>query len=455
MSKVCLTDIAKLDGMSEWRILKFSDCIKQINTGLNPRKNFSLGHGKNRYITAKNLTKLGIIDFENCDYIDDKAKQIIHRRSDIQIGDILLSSRAPIGQSHLIKEEPSDYEIGESIFSIRVNKGIVRPDYFCLYLSSDFFVQLAAKNVTGSIIQEIRIGDLINIDVIVPPIDAQEKIANSIDMIDKKLILNNSICSDLESMAKLLYDYWFVQFDFPDENGRPYKSSGGRTVWNDELKCEIPEGWGVQPLSHFIEYSKNGDWGNEKSKKTSDICVNCFRGADFASITNDYHMTAPVRYISVENKDRLLADGDLVTEISGGSPTQATGRIGYINKGFLDRSENDMTCSNFCKAFTPYDKNYQYWLYQTWKFFYDIGAMFNYESKTTGIKNLMFDEFVTWNKVPEPNRELVLLYQKEIDLYYGKIQSLLIENQELASLRDFLLPMLMNGQIKIEDMKAS
>ena len=81
--------------------------------------------------------------------------------------------------------------------------------------------------------------------------------------------------------------------------------------------------------------------------------------------------------------------------------------------------------------------------------------MFNYESKTTGIKNLMFDEFVTWNKVPEPNRELVLLYQKEIDLYYGKIQSLLIENQELASLRDFLLPMLMNGQIKIEDMKAS
>ena len=291
MSKVCLTDIAKLDGMSEWRILKFSDCIKQINTGLNPRKNFSLGHGKNRYITAKNLTKLGIIDFENCDCIDDRAKQIIHRRSDIQIGDILLSSRAPIGQCHLIKDEPSDYEIGESIFSIRVNKSIVRPDYFCLYLSSDFFVQLAAKNVTGSIIQEIRIGDLMNIDVIVPPMDVQEKIANSINMIDKKLILNNSICSDLESMAKFLYDYWFVQFEFPNEEGKPYKSSGGKMVWNEELKRDIPEGWEVGNLSNnsltkIIKPGINKFEGTKNYLETADVTESSYTKGEEVTFEN-------------------------------------------------------------------------------------------------------------------------------------------------------------------------
>ena len=108
-----------------WRIMKFSDCIAQLNTGLNPRNNFSLGKGTLKYITAKNLTKQGTIDFSNCDSIDENAKIIINRRSDIKIGDILFSSRAPIGQCHLITEAPSFYDIGESIFSIRVNQDVV------------------------------------------------------------------------------------------------------------------------------------------------------------------------------------------------------------------------------------------------------------------------------------------------------------------------------------------
>lgn len=353
------------------------------------------------------------------------------------------------------KEERFKFVLNQRVGKVICNEDRLDKIYAHYLLATNSVKNQLEARASGTRQRNISPDDVYDVTVELPSLDEQKIIGKILFSIEQKQELNNSICSDLESMAKLLYDYWFVQFDFPDENGRPYKSSGGKMVWNDEMKREIPEGWEVQPLSHFIAYSKNGDWGNEKSKKTSDICVNCFRGADFASITNDYHMTAPVRYISAKNKDRLLSDGDLVTEISGGSPTQATGRIGYINKGFLDRSENDMTCSNFCKAFTPYDKSYQYWLYQTWKFLYDIGAMFNYESKTTGIKNLMFDEFVAWNKVPEPNRELALLYQKESDLYYGKIQSLLIENQELASLRDFLLPMLMNGQIKIEDVKAS
>ncbi|MBO5633781.1 MAG: restriction endonuclease subunit S, partial [Aeriscardovia sp.] len=253
----------------------------------------------------------------------------------------------------------------------------------------------------------------------------------------------------LEAMAKLLYDYWFVQFDFPDENGKPYKASGGKMVWNDELKREIPAGWEAKPLSAFIAESKNGDWGNNKPKRKDDIEVTCFRGADFASITDDYHVTAPIRYISANNSDRLLSDGDLITEISGGSPTQATGRVGYINQKFLDRNGGKMDCSNFCKAFTPMECFYQYWLYQTWKAFYDAGVMFNYESKTTGIKNLMFDEFITWVRVPAPSDELLKKYQEVCSQYYDKIQEEFIESTQLASLRDFLLPMLMNGQVKV------
>ena len=99
-----------------WRVLKFRECINQLNTGLNPRQNFSLGSGNIKYITAKNLTKFGTIDFSKCDYIDEKAKKIINKRSDIRINDILFSSRAPIGHCHLIKEEPNSYDIGNLFF---------------------------------------------------------------------------------------------------------------------------------------------------------------------------------------------------------------------------------------------------------------------------------------------------------------------------------------------------
>ena len=180
-----------------WKVLKFSECVTQLNTGLNPRSNFSLGHGKLRYITAKNLTKFGAIDFSKCDFIDDQAKRIIHRRSDIQVGDILFSSRAPIGHCHLINEEPLDYDIGESIFSIRVKQEIVLPDYLCLYLTSDYFVRMASLHTTGSIIQEIRIGDLMDTEVILPPMNVQNRIAECLKKIDRKIELNGKVNDNL------------------------------------------------------------------------------------------------------------------------------------------------------------------------------------------------------------------------------------------------------------------
>lgn len=182
---------------SNWRVMKFCDCVKQLNTGLNPRSNFSLGSGKLKYITAKNLTEYGTIDFSKCDLINEKAKEIINRRSNIQVGDILFSSRAPIGHCHLIKEEPDYYDIGESIFSIRVKTEILMPEYLCLYLASDFFVKLASKHTTGSIIQEIRVGDLMDTEVIVPPLKVQDRISICLDKIDRKIAINSMINDNL------------------------------------------------------------------------------------------------------------------------------------------------------------------------------------------------------------------------------------------------------------------
>ena len=113
-------------------------------------------------------------------------------------------------------------------------------------------------------------------------------------------------------MAKQLYDYWFVQFDFPNEEGKPYKSSGGAMVWNEKLKREIPKGWKDITLNAFIDKNKGGDWGYD-TPKDGTIRVGCIRGADIIKLNS-----VPTRHITLKHSDRLLEDGDIVIEISGG-----------------------------------------------------------------------------------------------------------------------------------------
>ena len=177
-------------------------------------------------------------------------------------------------------------------------------------------------------------------------IECQEKLVTILSVIDKKIALNNRINTELEAMAKTLYDYWFVQFDFPNEEGKPYKSSGGEMVWNEKLKREIPKRWKDITLNAFIDKNKGGDWGYDTSKDGT-IKIGCVRGADIIKL-ND----VPTRHITSKHSDRLLEDGDIVIEISGGSPVQATGRVALITKGVIERNGGALVCSNFCQSFS-------------------------------------------------------------------------------------------------------
>ena len=104
-------------------------------------------------------------------------------------------------------------------------------------------------------------------DFLIPDFEEQRKIANILSAIDDKIQINNQINHELEAMAKALYDYWFMQFDFPDQNGKPYKSSGGKMVYNPELKREIPEGWGVEKLKYFLTIKNGKDHKNLQDGK--------------------------------------------------------------------------------------------------------------------------------------------------------------------------------------------
>ena len=153
-----------------WTFSKVQDISSKICTGLNPRYNFNLGTGDIKYITVKNLTPNGTLDFTGCDTIDESARTIVHNRSDIQIGDILFASIAPLGRCYLIQSEPTDWDINESVFSIRANTDIITPAFLYLYFMSDAFIKHATSSSTGSIFKGIRINTLLETELCVPPL---------------------------------------------------------------------------------------------------------------------------------------------------------------------------------------------------------------------------------------------------------------------------------------------
>lgn len=321
-------------------------------------------------------------------------------------------------------------------------------EYVYYYLKTQYE---EIRNLSSGVRKNLNSNDIKNYPIRLPSsIDTQFSIANVLKSFDDKIALNNRINAELEAMAKTLYDYWFVQFDFPDANGKPYKSSGGKMVYNPTLKRETPEGWSVNSIADWIANDKSGDWGKEQPEGNYLMKVDCIRGTDINGINNNDALKPPTRYILEKNKFKLLNPYELIIEISGGSPTQSTGRMAYLTKSALARFSNPIICSNFCKAITLKDINYFFNFAYQWSAIYEQGLLFGWEGKTSGIKNLLFDAFVSKHYVTKPPSELAQLFFDKASKIEEQKQTLLKQNTELAKLRDWLLPMLMNGQVTVK-----
>lgn len=151
-----------------WKAGKTEDMIEGVRTGLNPRQNFKLTDHGWAYLTVKNLTTNGEIDFTNCDFIDDDARLIAHKRSDVSRGDILFASIAPLGRCHLVQADPEDWEINESVFSIRPNTKRTSSEYLYLFLTSKWFIKAAESSSAGSVFKGIRNEELRKLKTFIP-----------------------------------------------------------------------------------------------------------------------------------------------------------------------------------------------------------------------------------------------------------------------------------------------
>ena len=380
-------------------------------------------------------------------YIDEKVYlEYKEKYSYPKKGDILISAAGTIGKTVIFDGEDSYFQ-DSNIVWIENDESKVTNQFLYYFLQTNPFITTNGSTIKRLYNDNLRDTKIPN----VPSIQQQNQITDILGTLDKKIQINNQINQELEAMAKTLYDYWFVQFDFPDQNGKPYKSSGGKMVYHPELKREIPEGWGVTTFSSWISDNKTGDWGKETSQGNYTLEVDCIRGADINGLSGNGKIDMPTRFILEKNKNKLLTDFDIVIEISGGSPTQSTGRIVGISENVLNRFELPLICSNFCKAVSLNEQETFYNFVYEWKNLYDNGVLFSWEGKTSGIKNLLFDSFVTNYHIAQPPIDLMKQFFDYASSVDKKTQLLLKQNQELSQLRDWLLPMLMNGQVKVED----
>lgn len=361
-----------------------------------------------------------------------------------------------IGVSAYISEDLDDVVLGYHLALITPDINKLDGQFLHYWLNTKQAKRFFENNAGGSGQRCTLVLDTIkSTPLYLPSPLMQEKIAKVLSDLDAKIDLNNKINLELEAMAKTLYDYWFVQFDFPNQQGKPYKSSGGKMVYNAELKREIPEGWEVKKLGKWIKKDKSGDWGKESKEGNYQFKVSCVRGTDLNGLNGNGEFKPPTRFILENNSNKVLENHDLIVEISGGSPTQSTGRLGFITEETLKRFPNPLICSNFCKALTLKDEKYLFNFVYQWNRLYDNGVLFGWEGKTSGIKNLLFESFVTNQKEVFPNPEIVGKFYEFAKPLHSQKQKNLIQNQQLSELRDWLLPMLMNGQVTVKEAEES
>ena len=400
-----------------------------------------------RLITSKNITGDGI-NISDAYFISEQDYFEINKRSKVYQWDILFSMIGTVGNLYLEENSDIDYAIKNiGVFSCRDE---FKAKWLFYYLQSPMARNHIKRFLNGAVQKFLSLKQLRDFPIL--PFEKDKiSIVEILSALDKKIALNKQINARLEEMAKTLYDYWFVQFDFPDADGEPYKSSGGEMVFDETLKREIPKGWEVKQISHWIKTDKSGDWGKEQQEGHYTVKVNCVRGADINAINSQGNIEAPIRFILAKNAHKLLSPFDFVVEISGGSPTQSTGRLAPISQYVLERFDLPLICSNFCKAISLKDTSYFYQFTFMWSDIYKNNILFGWEGKTSGIKNLLFDNFVNGYFECFPPKEIAEKFFKIIDKNHQEQQLLLKQNHQLTQLRDFLLPMLMNGQVSVEE----
>lgn len=411
--------------MSEWRTYALEDICKvgsskrihladYVETGIP----FYRGKEITELSTGKKISEPLFIS-------NSKFEEIQSKFPIPKINDILITAVGTIGEIYRVQQVPFYFKDGNIIWLRDIRIDIINVDYLYYFLKSNTFQKMISLNNIGAVQKALTIDYVKTVKLELPSLDVQRKIVQILKALDSKIALNNAINENLEAMAKTLYDYWFVQFDFPDEKGQPYKSSGGKMVYNDQLKREIPEGWGVEKLGEIANFVT-------EKRLVSDEDIDNYIGTE--NMLPDMKGVTGAQYLPVGTSATVYHFGDIL--ISNIRP--------YFKKIWLSNKSGCSSSDVLCVR--PSLSINSEFLYATLA----RNDFFNYTvAGAKGSKMPRGDKKHIMNYQVPLYDELVEEFSERVKSIYSTIQQNSQQNQELAKLRDWLLPMLMNGQVRV------
>lgn len=383
-------------------------------------------------VTPGNFAIGGGFQEEKCKFFKGQyPKDYVLKENDLIVTMTDLSKECDtLGYSALVPSGSRIYLHNQRIGLVEFKNNLVDKLFLYWFMRTKKYQHFVVSSCSGSVIKHTSPGRICDATISLPPIDVQKKIAGVLGALDDKIELNNKINNNLEQQAQALFKSWFVDFE-------PF---GGT----------MPKDWKNGTFSELIVDAIGGDWGKDALLNNYTEEVYCIRGADIPEVKVGNKGKMPKRYILPKNYlSKKLKSGDLVVEVSGGSPTQSTGRIAAISDYLLSRYDEKIICTNFCKAIQP-KANYSEFIYYYWQYLYDKNIFFSYENGTTGIKNLDISGFLETEQINIPDQNILNIFSRICKSFFKQIYKNGQESEKLAVLRDTLLPKLMSGEIDVD-----
>jgi type I restriction enzyme S subunit len=363
---------------------------------------------------------LGIERFthQNLPFVSDKDRDRLSKYI-LNEGDIVFSRVGSVDRCTYVTKEEDGWMFSGRCIRVRANEK-ANGRFLNFYFRQDSFKKMMLDISVGATMPSLNTKLMDNIPLRLPNYQTQQKIAKVLSDLDTKIELNNKINAELEAMAKTFYDYWFVQFDFPDANGKPYKSSGGKMVWNAELKREIPEGWAVVRVEDLLSKEIS-----TKKIPSSEILI---KGKiPVIDQSTDY-------IAGFTNNDEAIIMAKQPRIIFG----DHTRVVKLINFDFAKGADGTQVLLSNNK------RNPQHLFYH---------SILKIDLSNYGYARHF--KFLKDSKMILPEEKVANEYESIVSSFFEKIKANIFQNQELASLRDWLLPMLMNGQVSVGDSNIS
>lgn len=339
-------------------------------------------------------------------------------------GDIVFGRKGAIDRNAIISKEQAGWFLGSDGIRLRLTEK--NDSTFISYqFRSSAVRKWLLQNSTGSIMPSLNQKILDRLPVWLPSIAEQKKISAILSVLDAKIDCNNRINTNLEAMARMLYDHWFVQFDFPDVSGKPYKSSGGKMSYNSTLKRQIPVGWVDKRLCQIANITMGQSPAGDSLNDTGD-------GIEFFQGSTDFGWQFPTVRQYTTQPARMAKLGDILLSVRA--------PVGDMNTANID------CCIGRGLAALNSKEGFDGFLFYVMRYFKTIFDRRNGEGTTFGsiTKNDLHSLPLAY-----PPAELLQRYDEVVTRYNKMIVARSKENLKLAKLRDWLLPMLMNGQITV------